>query len=201
MTVRLIKADGGRAPLARVETSVRKIDAATWNARIEAEKTIAAAREEAQAIVAKAHAEAREVTAKAESAGRAEAAAMWIAARAEAGKQAQRATEVVIAATRAVAERALGRALATDDQLLSSWANEAVATLAGARRIALHAHPRTLARLDAELPVNKVEAELPEGTILVRSELGDVRLELATQVEALTQAIAEVLAAEVHRRA
>ncbi|MGZ3477830.1 MAG: hypothetical protein ACXWUG_31805, partial [Polyangiales bacterium] len=78
MTVRVIKADGGRAPLARVETSVRKIDAATWNARIEAEKTIAAAREEARAIVAKAHAEAREVTAKAESAGRAEAAAMWI---------------------------------------------------------------------------------------------------------------------------
>lgn len=199
MTVRVIKAEGGRAPLVRTEATVRKIDASTWNARIEAEKTIARAREEAAAIVAAAEAQAREVTAQAERTGRAEAAALMIAARAEAGKQAERATEIVIAATRAVAERALGRALATDDQVLSAWASEAIATLAGARKIALHAHPRTLARLN-DLPVNKVEAELPEGSILVRSDLGDVRLELGAQVETLTQAIAEVLAAEVRRR-
>lgn len=200
MTVRVIKAGSGPLPLARVEATVRKIDAATWSARIEAEKTIAAARAEALAIVAEAHARAAEVTAQAEAKGRAEAAAILIRSRAEAEKQAERATEMVMAATRAVAERALGRALATDDASLHAWASEALSTVAGARRIALHAHPRTLARL-ADLRVDKVAAELPEGTILVRSDLGDVRLELATQVEALTQAIAELLAAEVLRRA
>jgi len=200
VSVRVIKANAGAAPLTRAHTTVRKLDAAAWIARIEAERTIAEARAQAQAIVAQAQAEASAVKAQAEAAGRAEAAALFIAARAEIGRVAERTIEVVIAATRAVAERALGRAIATDDASLNAWANEAIATLAGAKRIAVHGHPRTLARLEA--PVIKVETpEMSEGVILVRFELGDARLELATQIEALTQAIGEVLAAEVRRRA
>jgi vacuolar-type H+-ATPase subunit E/Vma4 len=202
VTVRVIKVGGGPAPREKFQGNVRRIDAARWDARVESERTIAEAHEQARAIVAEAQAKADAIRAQAEAEGKAkaqaESAAIMIAARAEAMRLAERATEVVIAATKAVAERALGRALESDAQL-NAWAEQAIATLAGARKIAVHAAKATLARLD--LPVNKVESELPEGVLLIRSELGDVRLELPAQVDALVNAISEVLGAEVRRRA
>lgn len=176
-----------------VETA-RKMDGARFAARIEAEKTIAAARAEADAILERARTEGVQR-------GRLEGLAALLQLQREATEVAARATDLVVTATRAVAERALGSALATDDGLLQSWARQALAAFAGARRIKLHANPATLARLEGISGLELVtDAELPEFVLIARTELGEARIELGTQVEAFVQSIRDVLSAEVAKR-
>jgi hypothetical protein len=196
--VRVIRAADPRAPAPRATSfvpSARRMDAARYEARLEAERTIADARAEAERIREEARTRGREE-------GRAEVLALLVRAQAEAHAVAERATDLVVTATRAVAERALGQAL-QGDAPLAAWTREALATLAGARRIVLHASPATIARLSSsELgPIALEEAsDLPEGTLLARSELGEVSVELRTQVDAFVAAIADVLAKEVRAR-
>jgi hypothetical protein len=195
MTVRVIRASGGPAPRAATFVpTARRIDAARYEARIEAERTIAEARADADRIREEARARGRDE-------GRAEVLALLVAAHAETNAIAERATELVVTATRAVSERALGEALKNDERLVA-WTREALATITGARRIVLHASAATIARLaNTDLgPIELRAAELPEGTLLAQSELGELHVELRTQVDAFVAAIADVLAKEVRAR-
>lgn len=209
MSVRVIRSDGSPAPLARTPGFVRVLDGARYEARVEAERMVAAARAEADAIVARAREEATAIAEQARESGRAraeaEATAILLKARADAHALAERTTDLVIAAARATAERALGQALATDDAALAGWAREAVATLAGARRVILLGNERTLARLSPHVrdlgPAVELRVDdLPDFTVRAVSELGDARVALSTQVDVLVQALSDVLAAEVRRR-
>lgn len=193
MTVRVIRADKGPAPRApSFVPTARRIDAARWQARLEAERTIAAARTEAERIREEARAQGRDE-------GRAEVLALLAKARLETENVAERASELVVTATRAVAERALGEALQNDDQL-RAWTREALRTIAGARRIVLFASPSTIARLGSIEGVELRQGELPEGTLFATSELGELHVELRTQVDAFVAAIAEVIGKEVRAR-
>lgn len=202
MTVRVIRASRGPAPRgASFVPSARRIDGARYEARLEAERTIAAAHAEAERLREQAREQGR-------AEGRAEVLALLAHAEARvasiAERASERATDVVLAATRAVAERALGEALQTDERLLS-WTREALRSLAGARRIVLFASPATIARLGS-MPSGAMEGvelrqgELPEGTLFATSELGEVHVELRAQVDAFVAAIAEVLSREVAAR-
>ena len=193
MSVRVIRAQGGPAPRAPGFTpSARRVDAARYEARLEAERTIAAARAEAESIREQARRRGAEE-------GRAEVIALLAKAEHEIARVAERASELVVTATRAVAERALGEAI-RDDEHLHAWAREALKTLAGARKIVLFANGSTIARLRHVEGVELREAELPEGTLLARSELGEAHVELRTQVDAFVTAIAEVIDHEVRAR-
>lgn len=173
--------------------TARRIDGERWAARLEAEKTIAAARAEAASIAAAAEEAGRER-------GHARAAAMLVAAQREAAAVAERASDLVVTATKAVAERALGHAL-TDEASLTAWAREALATFGAARRVVVRANSKTVAML-RDLGVELVpDDELDANVLMVRTELGDARVELRTQVHAFVEAIRDVLAAEVSRRA
>lgn len=194
MTVRVIRGSGGPAPrAASFVPSVRRIDAARYEARIEAERTIADARAEAERIRDEARARGRDE-------GRAEVLALLVQAQAQTNAVAERATDLVITATRAVAERALGDALQSDQRLVA-WTREALATLTGARRIVVRANAATLARLAAaDLGLELRADDLPDGTLVATSELGELQVELRTQVDAFVAAIADVLAKEVRAR-
>ena len=82
---------------------------------------VAAARANAEAIAAEAARVGRERA-------HAEIAALLATARAESAAVAERALDLIITATRAVAERAIGSAVAIDDSALTGWAREALAT-------------------------------------------------------------------------
>jgi hypothetical protein len=192
--MKILRAGQGPAPRgASFVPTARRIDAARYAARLEAERTIAEARAEAERL----RAEARE---RGRNEGRAEVLALLAHAEARVEAAAADATEVVIAAARAVAERALGEALA-DDARLRAWTREALRTIAGARRVVLFANASTLARLGALEGVELREAALPDGALLATSELGELRVELRTQVDAFLAAIADMLGREVARRA
>lgn len=187
---RVIKNGGPPAPRGRdFQPSARVVDGARFAARIEAEKTIAAARDEANAIVERARREG-------ELKGRAEGLAALAALHQQSADIAARSLDVIVMATRAVAERAIGSALATDDATLRAWAEQALATFRGARRIALHVNEATLARLSGIQGVDLVlDRDLPDFVLVARSELGAARIELGTQVEAFVASIRDVLAA------
>lgn len=192
---RVIRNGGAPAPRGRAfAQTAHRIDAARFAARIEAEKTIADARAEAEAIRARAHREGAQ-------AGRIEGLAALASLRAEANAVAERSLDLIVMATRAVAERAIGSALMSDDATLTAWAKQALATFAGAKKIVLHGNRASLARLAGISGISEmVEADLPDFVLIVRTELGDARIELGTQVESFVASIRDVLAAEVAKR-
>ena len=220
MSVRIVRAsvanaaggDAGatppRAPLPSFAATARRIFASEYQARLEGERIVAASRREADAILERARADARAIAERARSAGadagKLEALAIVAAARADEAHTVDHALDAVVMATRAVAERAIGRALSLDDQALAGWAREALAPLRGARRIVVRGSTSSIERLRARLgelapPGCEVldlvaDASLPEGTLVARSELGEVKVELATQVEAFAQVLRDALA-------
>jgi hypothetical protein len=189
---RVIRGNGQPAPRAReLLPTARRIDAARFAARIEAERTIAEARASADAI-------AREAEQRGRERAHAEAAALLLAAQREAARVAEHATDLVVTATKAVAERALGQALSIDP---TPWAREALTAFRGARTMTVRANAETAPRL-RDLGVEVVvDSELPAHTLVVLTELGDARVELKTQVDAFVEAIRDVLASEVRSRA
>ncbi|MBI2392760.1 MAG: hypothetical protein HYV09_24455 [Deltaproteobacteria bacterium] len=210
MTARVLR-EGSRAPAPRgrdFTPSARRVDAARWEARLEAERTIAAARDEAARILEEARQQAGAVRAEAARRGRedghAEALAVLARARGEADALAERATELVVTATRAVAERALGAALDRDEHLVA-WARQALGSIAAARKIVVRANAATIERLRPHLrELGAVELrvdELPDGTLHAASEVGELHVELRTQVESFVAAIADVLGREMRARA
>lgn len=192
MSVRVLRSGGAPAPRGRDFTpSARRIDAARFEARLEAERVIAEARARADAI-------AHDAEQRGRARAHAEAGALFIAAEREAARVAERATDLVVTAAKAVAERALGQALAVDP---TPWAREALATFKGARQIVVRGSAATLARL-GDLGVElAADPALADDELVVVTELGDARVELKTQIDALVEAIRDVLASEVRRRA
>jgi len=194
VSVRVIRGGGAPAPRGRdLAPTARRIDAARYEARLEAERTTAGARAQADAI-----------RAEAERAGleRANAKALAIMASAEqaAASVSERLTQLVVTATKAVAERAIASTLTTSDESLKTWATEALATFAGAKRIQLRANPRSIARLQELRGVELIpDPDLDEQTLVAHTELGDARVELRAQVDAFADAIAELLGKEVRR--
>jgi flagellar biosynthesis/type III secretory pathway protein FliH len=180
--------------------TARRIHASEFEARLEGERIVAAARREAEAIADRARTEGMD-------AGRMEALSIVAAARADEARAIDRLLGVVVTATRAVAERALGRALSIEDDALVGWAREALAPLRGARKIVVRGHPASIDRLRARMselgPSGNSVLELvsdpamAEGTLLARSELGEVKVELRTQVAAFVDVLREALAPAV----
>ncbi len=212
MTVRILRASpagsGVPAPRGRAfAATVHTLDSARWEARLEAERTLAEARREAEALVATAHGEADAIRERATIAGReaahAEVAALLARAQADSRKTAERATALVVTATKAVAERALGKTLAESDENLTGWAREALATIADAKRIVVRAAPGVAARLrgkDLGRSIEIVDDPAIEGNVLLaRSELGGLTVDVRTQLDAFVAAIADVLQHEVSR--
>lgn len=192
---RVIRNGGAPAPRGVDFTpSARRIDAARFLARIEAEKAIAAAREEADVIRARARDEGLQR-------GRAEGLAQLTELQRRIADVGERSVDLVVTATRAVAERAIGAALTTDDQTLTAWARQALATFGGARKVELAANDATLRRLAGIGGIDLVaDNDLPDFVLVARTELGDARIELGTQVEAFVDSIREVLSLEVSKK-
>jgi hypothetical protein len=192
---RVIRGGGAPAPRSRdFKPSARVIDGARYAARLEAEQTIAKAHEEAAAIAERARREG-------EQRGRIEGLAALSSLQQRASEVADRSLDLIVMATRAVAERAIGSALATDEATLIAWAKQALAAFTGARKIAVHANETTLARLSGIRDVELVmDRDLPDFVLVARTELGDARIELGTQVEAFVASIRDVLASEVRSR-
>lgn len=205
MTVRVLRAGGQPAPRGPdFAPSARRLDGARYEARLEAERTIAAARATAEQLIERAREEAASIEREAERAGieRAHATTLALLQRAQLQTESgsERLHQLVVMATKAVTERALGMTLAHNDEALAGWAREALATFVGARRIELRAHPRTITRLRELRGVDVVaDPELDEHTLIARTDLGDARVELRTQVQAFVDAIAEVLEREVRK--
>jgi type III secretion protein L len=205
MTVRVIRGNGTPAPRGKDFTpTARRIDAARYAARLEAERTIAEARARAEEIVGKANKDAEAIRSEAERRGRekahAETAALLTHAHHLTASASERLLDLVVTATKAVAERALATSIAHDDAALHSWAREALTTFVGARRIELRANPRSIQRLGEVRGAELIaDPELDEQTLVARTDLGDARIELRTQVSAFVDAIAEVLAREVRK--
>jgi hypothetical protein len=187
---RVIRGNGSPAPRAKdFHPTARRIDGARFAARVEAERVIAEARAQADAIAEQAERRGRER-------GHAEVAALLLAAQRDAARVAERATDLVVTATKAVAERALGQALAIDP---TPWAREALSAFRGAQRVVVRANAGTASRL-SDVTV-EVDDELPPDALVVVTELGDARVELRTQIDAFVEAIRDVLASEVRSRA
>ena len=210
MSVRIVRAQTSapRPALPAFAATARRIHAAEYEARIEGERIVAAARREAEAVLDRARADAQAIAERARTAGadagRLEALAIVAAARADEARTIDRCLDVVVMATRAVAERALAQALSLDDAALAGWAREALAPLRGARKIVVRGSATSIERLRARLgelapPGCDVldlgaDAALPDGVLVARSELGEVRVELATQVAAFAEVLRSALA-------
>lgn len=215
MNVRILKGAAARDARPHDDGSVRRIASAQWEARRAADALLAAAHSETQAIVARAQTEAQRIreAARAEGreAGHAEALALLVAARAEVAARADRTTALVVAATRAVAERAIGSAIAVDDAALATWAKGAIRSLAGARRIQLRVSPASASRLVAKVeqiaPSAATAIEIvadptvADGILVAASELGQIRLDVVTQVAVFVDAIGEMVGQAVARDA
>ncbi len=205
MTVRVIRGGGTPAPRGHDFTeTAKRIDGARYAARVESERTLAEARKQAEEIVETAKREADQIRENAEREGRARAHAKALAllehAERTTGSVSDRILELVLMATKAVAERALSTSLRENDEALRGWATQALATFTGARKIQLRAHPRSIQRLsDLRAVELTADPELDEQTLVAHTDLGDARVELRTQVSAFVDAIAEVLAKEVRK--
>jgi vacuolar-type H+-ATPase subunit H len=206
VTVRVIRGGGTPAPRAKDFTATAKrIDAARYAARVESERTIAEARTRADEIIEHAKHEAETIRKDAEQRGTEQAHAKTLAllqhAEHTAASVSDRILDLVLMATKAVTERALGTAITHNDEALRGWAREAIATFIGARQIQLRANPRSITRLHELRGVElTADPELDEQTLVAHTDLGDARIELRTQVDAFVDAIAEVLAKEVRKQ-
>lgn len=218
MTVRVIRGDGARPTPAVTSAgfaeTARKMSAARYDARLEGERLIAEARRQADQIVQAANEQSAAITERARlegvAAGRIEAFAIVAKARIEESLLVDRASDVVVTASRAVAERAVGRVLSIDDEALAGWVREALAPLKGARRIVVRGHPANLTRLQQRLreiaPTGCDSIELVTDhtfaldALHARSDLGEVRLEVRVQVDALISVLSDALAATVRGR-
>jgi flagellar biosynthesis/type III secretory pathway protein FliH len=206
MTVRVIRGGGTPAPRgADFTPSARRIDAARYTARVESERTIAEARATAEEIVEAAKREAAKIRNEAEREGleraHAKALALLQSAQLAAESASDRLLDLVLMATKAVTERALGTSISQNDEALRGWATQALATFHGARNPKLRANPRSIARLNHLRGVELTpDPELDEHTLVAHTDLGDARVELRAQVDAVVDAIAEVLAKEVHKQ-
>jgi flagellar biosynthesis/type III secretory pathway protein FliH len=100
-----------------------------------------------------------------------------------------------------LAERVLGEVIALAPTRINALAKEALAEARGARQIRIEASPADIPELEAmlnthdDMPLATLEAvpELTRGSIIVRTELGDVDARLAPQLERLAEALAETL--------
>lgn len=221
MSVRVIRSGDAahaapttRATRARFEATARRIDAEKWNARVEGEAIIAEAKKQAASIVEEAEKRADRVRegARAEGIeqGHREALATIAKVRAMATLSAEEASDVINSAARAVAERAIGQQISVDDAALAGWTREALASLHGARRIVVRGPTRTIDRLRAHVQQIAprgagmlelvVDPAIAEGTLVARSELGEVHVEVKTQVAAILETIEEAMAAATRGR-
>jgi flagellar biosynthesis/type III secretory pathway protein FliH len=200
------------APPAREPSPVRVVPAARHQAALEAASLLASAKREAERIVEAARVEAAQLLEAARSTGRdeglASAAATLARAREEENRRVERSIDLVLAAARAIAERAVGRAIALDDATLGQWVAEVLASMRGARRLTVQVHPAAAARLATQLEhlpggqsLRIVEdATMVAGAVVVRSELGEIRIDLPTQVELLARALRDAVTSEMERR-
>ena len=223
MSVRVVRASAsGASPSSQGPASrdawapmltARKIHAAAYEAKLEGERAIAEARRQAEAIVARAHAQAaaieEQTRARALDQSRAEAIAILALARAEELALVDRATDVVVTAARAVAERALCRALREDDGALLDWARQALLPLRAARRVHVRGSRATIARLAAAVsqlaPAPsaielEVDPALEDDALVARSDLGDVSLDVRSQAGALIEVLRAALLDTVRAR-
>ncbi|GAC1352457.1 MAG: hypothetical protein NVS3B20_22300 [Polyangiales bacterium] len=188
-------------------TTARRVAAAEWEAQFQVEARVEQAKVEARAIAESA---LHEGHARGLSQAHAETIALTLRARIAQKEQLERSIEVVIAATRAVCERALGHALKTDDGALGDWAREAIFSLRGATRVVLHASRATLERFRAGVPALQkqlsaeleliVDDTLPPGHLRAQSDLGDLNVALHAQVEDLVAAVRDVIDSAMRSR-
>jgi len=187
--------------------TAKKIAKDRFDAEIEREQTMNEARMRARAIAEEARKVAHE---EGRSEGHARAAAVLARAQIERDEVVDRSIDVVVAAARAVSERALGQTLAIDDAALASWAREALASLKHARRMTVRGSKKNVERLATRLhdiaPGARdaielvVDDAIADDTILARSEVGEVTLELHTQIDALLAAVRDTVASAVRGR-
>jgi flagellar biosynthesis/type III secretory pathway protein FliH len=214
MSVRVIRARadeprpviGRAAPFA---ATAFRVSAEEHAARTDAARALDAARLEAAAIVSKARAEASAIreAARAEgrAAGEAEVVARVLHARRLDDERLDRLAPMVAQAAIAVSERVLGERLAIDPGALAAWVRTAIASMRGARRATLRACTASMTRLALAVPelaarglgalplTLAIDDALAEGVIDVRTDLGDVRLDLSTQLPRLVEALAPAL--------
>lgn len=91
----------------------------------------------------------------------------------------------------AVAERVVGRELATDPALVAAWAREAIAALEGSENVVLAAAPDVVRRLETEAlgaPL-VVDETLPAGTCEARGEPGRASASARDRLEAVAEAL------------
>ncbi len=185
-------------------------------ARKEGAGLVAAARAEAAHILARAEQDARRVQEDARLAGaevgKLEALGIVAAAHAEEGALVDRSLDLIVSAARVVAERAVSEALATDDGALLAWTRAALVPLRGSRRVVVRGAAAAIERLRNRLAEliesssNRMQVELvvdetlAEGRVVARSELGEIRIELSTQVAALAEVLRGALDPEVRKR-
>ena len=198
MNARIIRANSGRPLPSAAESfasSGRRIAAEQWQALLEAERILGEARMAAEKIRDEA-----ENAGRAKGKAEADARAIAVLSQIDAERAAivDSCVQVVVAATRAVCERAMKQALSVDDATLAGWAREAIASLKSARRIQVRGARKVIDRLAlrlAELAPSGAAVELlvddslDATTLVAHSDVGDVRLELTTQLDDLLSAI------------
>lgn len=167
-------------------------------AKREAERIIEQAR-------AAAEAERPAIEERVEAAARAKWAAEFI--RLEADKQSHRDDEAkrVAGAAGLLAERLVGEALEGDPAIVVARARQVLDQAAGARRAKLEAHPAdadVLRRVLSELAGGQLDLELEtntgleRGSLVLRTDVGDVDARLSVQLERLVHALESALRTE-----
>ncbi len=194
-----------RAEAASLDEASRRAEAIVAEAKRQAEATVAEADRilvEAVQALEEAHQHAASARAEAEREGRAAAAAADVAARLRLRSAEARglaASEgLVLYVARLLAERLLGRELASEPGLMVDLAREATRAVVRARRVTLHAHPADAEALRGRLGELGLHAaaidvrpdlERPRGGLRVETDVGVLEADLAPQLERLVDVL------------
>jgi hypothetical protein len=189
----------GVPPVVRDRVARERADAVR-----EGEAIVADAAKRAAELLEGAAAQAAEAAAlasrEAELREEARFAAAWIALRAREEAAAEGVLERSVALAVVLAERIVGASIAADSSQIAALASQALAEAAGARRVAIEAHPLDAGALLAHiavfapLPVEVSEnPELTRGSLLLHTDLGTLDAKLAPRIERLAAALAGAL--------
>lgn len=185
----------------------RRVPREVADAHVEADALLARARAEAERILGDARDQAKEAADLAARDAReaeiARVAAELLVERATAEARAERDLDRVVELAVVLAERLVGEALAIAPERAAALAVEALRATRGARTITIEACAEDAAAIGAllaELPTPigevTVDAALPRGSLIVRTEIGDVDARLAPQLARLGAALRLALATE-----
>ena len=187
----------------------RVIKKESADARLEARRIVTDAESRGRDLLQQAEKQALEIKAKAETAGREEGAHRFAAAvlklRSEQAASDARNVERAIDLARVMAERIIGESLALDPDRIVAIARQAVAGVRRVGRVAIFAHPddaavleRDVERLGLEGAAIEIHADLARsrGSLLFRTDLGNLDADLTLQLDRLAAALRDTFAEE-----